>query len=90
MSVVLERKVYERLVFLQSEVGAMADALLVCDSGDVFCRMTCGEAQSIADVFSAAGRDDAAAFILDQHSLSDTDEDDDHHHLNQGRSCGCG
>ena len=76
----------DRITSMYSEVlmdiDDMADKLMTCDTGDVWPAMTCGEVESIAKVLRTAGRDDAADFILAEHSVSD-EEDDDHYNLKE-------
>lgn len=70
---------YRKLQLLHAEVGHMADELMDCDTGGIFDRMTCMEAESIADVFAAGDRKDAADFIIKQHAVGDTEPGDMHY-----------
>lgn len=69
------------LLFLWNEVHRAGRDMRRIDPGEVFGGMTCNEAQSLADVFAAAGDQETHDFIIDSHSRSDDDPEDDHHDL---------
>jgi Cu/Zn superoxide dismutase len=80
-TMVVQRVQHQNLMFLRNEVGALAHAMLGIDTGEVFCCMTCTEADALADVLSAGGHPDAAAWVLNQHAMSDREFDDLHHDI---------
>lgn len=77
----VDRETYNKLAFLHSEVGALAEAMHGLDTGEVFCCMTCTEAQALADVLTAGGHPEVAEFVISQHAMSDREGDDLHHDI---------
>lgn len=77
----VDEREYGRLLHLKNTVEALADAMAGLDTGEVFCCMTCGEAQALADVLSAGGRPEVATFVLEQHAMGDEEPNDDHHDI---------
>lgn len=67
------------LLFLRNEVHLAGDEMRRITPGDVFGSMTCNEAQSLADVFAAAGDQKTHDFIMESHARGDDDEEDTHH-----------
>lgn len=80
---------------LTEALGAMATALHQVDTGDVFCKLNCGEIEPIVAVLRLAGREQAATFVLHEHAVGDDDPDDVHAELGEqlstrtrsGQSC---
>lgn len=70
---------YDDLLFLWNEVALAGPILRGIDTGDVFERLTCTEANALADIFTAAGDEQTAEFIIAEHALTDDDCDDMHH-----------
>ena len=70
---------------LLNAIDTMADRLSEVDTGEVFGNFTCDELDSIAEVLRAAGRDDVADFIIEEHASAD-DEGDAHY---RGPVCSC-
>lgn len=77
----VDEREYGQLLHLKNTVEELADAMAGLDTGEVFCCMTCTEAQSLADVLTAGGHPETAAFVLEQHAMSDREEDDAHHEI---------
>lgn len=68
------------LLYLWNEVQLASDIVLHMAPADpVWGGMTCTEAESLAGIFAAAGRQDVHDFIIDQHSNGDDDPEDLHY-----------
>jgi hypothetical protein len=67
------------LLFLWNEVHLTGDTIRGIDPGHVFGGMTCNEAQSLADIFAAAGDQKTHDHIMESHAHGDDDEEDEHH-----------
>lgn len=67
------------LVFLWNEVHLTGEIMRGIDPGQVFGSMTCSEAQSLADIFAAAGDQKTHDHIMESHAWGDDDPDDEHH-----------
>jgi len=63
------------LLAIWNEVQLAADKMLGIDNGGTWGSFTCSEIEALAGVFAAAGRQDAAAFIISEHAESDEDDD---------------
>lgn len=60
------------LTFLLNEVLSAADKVMDMQPADeVWCGMTCTEAEALACIFAAAGRHDVYRFIIEQHAQRD-------------------
>ncbi|MFF2053857.1 hypothetical protein ACFVU2_19790 [Leifsonia sp. NPDC058194] len=68
---------------LAEALGEMATALHRVDTGDVYCKLNCGEIESIVAVLRLAGRGPAATFVLHEHAVGDDDPDDVHAELGE-------
>lgn len=69
------------LLFLWNEVQLAGEAMRGIDTGEVFCCMTCNEAQWLADIFAAAGDQETHDHIISEHARGDDDPEDTHHDL---------
>jgi hypothetical protein len=78
---VVRRTQHEALVFLHSEVALLAEKMHGLDTGEVFSKMTCSEAQALADVLAAGGHPEVGEFVVSQHAMGDVDSDDTHHDI---------
>lgn len=67
------------LVFLLNEVLTFADTIMELNPGNPWTALTCSEAEELACIFAAAGRQDAYDHIIHQHSLEDDAEEVDFH-----------
>lgn len=70
---------YDDLLFLWNEMQAAADVVVTIAPSTVWGGLTCTEAEALADIFTAAGRQDAHDFIIEQHAEGDDDCEDLHH-----------
>lgn len=76
----VERDTHNRHVFLLNEVLLAADPMLDTTSpGNPWEYFTCSEAEALACIFAAAGRQDVYDFIIYQHALDDDAEEVDFH-----------
>lgn len=69
----------QELVSLWNEVHLAGDRMRGIDPGQVFGSMTCAEAQSLADVFAAAGDMETHDHIMESHAWGDDDPEDEHY-----------
>ena len=53
--------------------------LTIAPAEPVWGGLTCTEAESLAGIFAAAGRQDVHDFIIDQHADGDDDPEDAHY-----------
>lgn len=75
----VSRAEHDRLVFLQNEVLLAADPVLQLEPGNPWPAFTCAEAELLACIFAAAGRQDAYHHIIHQHALGDEAEEVEFH-----------
>lgn len=69
------------LEFLWNEVQLAGDIVLTIAPSNVWAGLTCTEAEAIAGIFSAAGRQDVHDFIINEHGLGDDDPEDEHRNI---------
>lgn len=70
---------YATLALTHAEVHRAADLLIGTNDASVWSLFSCSEAEALADVFRAAGRDDVADMILAKHKTYDEAEEIDYH-----------
>lgn len=73
------------LQFLWNEVQQAADVVLTIAPSSVWAGLTCSEAETVAGIFTAAGRKDAHDFIINEHGLGDDDPEDMHRYIYEGK-----
>jgi hypothetical protein len=71
----------DRLSELVAAAERLASVALQMGDAEALRGLTCTEAEAIADVCRAVGRDDAAEVIVETHGTGDDDEGDDHHDI---------
>lgn len=67
------------LARIEAAAHAAASALHPALVEDVAARLTCAEAEALAELYTCLGYTDLAADILDAHAWSDDDSTDLHH-----------
>lgn len=67
----VDRTLHENRLFLQNEVLTAADTVLEMNPGNPWTALTCGEAEALACIFAAAGRQDVYDHIIMQHAAED-------------------
>lgn len=65
--------------FLWNEVQLAGDRMLDINTGGTWNTFTCQEAEALACIFSAAGRQDVYDFIIHEHALEDEAEEVEFH-----------
>lgn len=75
----VDRTLHTNRLFLQNEVLLAADRMLDVNTGEVWPSFTCSEAEALACIFAAAGRQDVYDYIIDQHKVHDEPEELDYH-----------
>ena len=79
-TMVVRREQHNNHVFLMNEVLLCADPMLSTTSpGNPWTEFTCSEAELLACIFKAAGRQDVYDFIIHAHCLADDAEEVDFH-----------
>ncbi|GAB2699180.1 hypothetical protein BKA24_001763 [Microbacterium marinum] len=72
---------------LAAAVATLADAFDAYTLHDVGPALSCHEADALADVFTAAGLEDAAERVRDFHALGDSEEEgDDPDHVERAQT----
>ena len=76
----VDRTIHENRLFLHNEVLLAADKMLDTTSpGNPWTSFTCSEAEALACIFAAAGRQDVYDFIIHAHAMDDNAEEVDFH-----------
>ena len=77
-TMVVRRSTHADLLRLQQVVTNAGDAMLGIDNGGTWGSFTCSEIDALAALFTVAGRQDVAEFIVAEHAIGD-EFDDDHY-----------